>query len=332
MHMIGPKNFHSVFHAVLYLAAGWVAFILLPAISFAQGISATATSDTTTILIGQQFNLKLELTHPKNQSINWIDIPDTLGKLEIVSKSKIDTLPVNGALLSRRQTLTFTCFDTGYYVIPPFVFAYRQSPDTATLLAETRPLLVTVNTIPVDTTKAIRDIKGPVEVPWTLSDFLPYIGAVILAALLIWLILYLRKKFKKEKVITAPVIPARPAHEIALEELKKLEDEKIWQQGDMKQYHTRLTDILRAYIENRWQLPAMEQTTDEILGGFTKGMLTADLYEKMRITLQAADLVKFAKLQPVAYENEQSMAFAVEIVKLTAKTPMSAQEAREAAT
>ena len=331
MQMTRQKHILTCFRALWVPATWWISFILLPVMAHAQGISASASSDTTTILIGQQFNLKLELTHPRNQSISWIDIPDTLGKLEIVSKSKIDTLPGDGALLTRRQILTFTCFDTGYYVIPPFLFAYRQSPDTTTLLAETRPLLVTVNTIPVDTTKAIRDIKGPVEVPWTLSDFLPYIGAVILAALLIWLILYLRRKFKKEKIIAAPVIPSRPAHEIALEELKKLEAEKIWQQGDFKQYHTRLTDIIRAYIENRWQLPAMEQTTDEILDSFTTGMLPVELYEKMRLMLQTADLVKFAKLQPVAYENEQSMAFAYEMVTLTAKTPMSAQEAREAA-
>lgn len=295
-----------------------------------QGFNAEVTSDTTTILIGQQFNLQLILSHPKAQVVNWIDIPDTLGKLEVVNKSALDTLPSDPALLRLRQVLTITCFDSGYYVIPPFQFSYKQAGDTTSLIAATRPLLITVNTIPVDTTKAIKAIKAPVEVPWTLADFLPYIGIVILLALLIWLVLFLKKKFKKKEVLFTPTIPTRPAHEIALEELKKLEDEKIWQQGDFKQYHTRLTDIIRQYIENRWQIPALEQTTDEIVAGFSKGMLPAELLEKLRSTLQMADLVKFAKMVPVAYENEQSISIVYEIVRLTAETPMSANEAKEA--
>lgn len=294
--------------------------------TFSQGIVAVAKTDTTTILIGQQFNLQLQLSHSKNLNIQWVEIPDTLGKLEIIQKSGIDTITVDAANLSRRQTLTFTCFDSGFHVIPPFQFSYRQAGDTTVHVAETRPLLITVNTIPVDTTKAIKEIRGPVEVPWTLADFLPYIGGVILLALAGWGIWYYLKKRKKKTVHAAPAIPTRPAHEIALESLRKLEEEKIWQQGNHKLYHTRLTDILRTYIEHRWQLPALEQTTDEILAGFSKGMMTEELFAKLRIVLETADLVKFAKMQPVAYENEQCMADGYDFVKRTAKTAEIIQE------
>lgn len=291
-----------------------------------QGVSVKAFSDTTTILIGQQFNLQLQLSHPLSQKINWIDIPDTLGKLEILQKSKIDTLLGDASLLTRKQILTITCFDSGFYVIPPFLFSYQQAGDTLTNYAESQPLLITVNTIPVDTTKAIKDIKAPVEVPWTFSDFLPYIGGVILAALLIWLLIYYLRKRKKKEILVVSSIPKRPAGDIALEELKILEAEKLWQQGNFKLYHTRLTDILRQYIENRWQITALEQTTDEILESFSRSnqdvsnkMLTTDLHEKLKYTLETADLVKFAKSVPVAYENEQCLANVYELVRLTDK-------------
>ena len=308
----------------------WMMALFAPATALSQGVNATAKADTTTLLIGQQFNLDLILSHPKSQPISWIDIPDTIGKLEIVQKSKIDTVQGDASLLIRKQTLTFTCFDSGFYVITPFRFIYHQPGDTTTLSAETQPLLVTINTIPVDTTKAIKDIKGPVEVPWTFADFLPYIGGVIALALLAWLVYYLVRKYRKKPAITAPVVPSRPAHEIALEELNRLEAEKLWQQGNFKMYHTRLSDIIRGYIEHRWQIPALEQTTDEILSGFSKGMLTEELYQKLKYTLEMADLVKFAKLQPVAYENEECMAHSFAIVRQTAKSSLQAEERKEA--
>jgi len=319
--------------AAAFMPAVMISFfsLLTSFAAWSQGVTATAKSDTTTILIGQQFNLRLELTHSKNQSVPWIEIPDTIGKLEVVQKSKIDTLASDSSVLVRRQTLTITGFDSGFYVITPFRFAFSQPGDTAEYAAETDPLLITVNTIPVDTTKAIKDIKGPVEVPWTLADFLPYIGGVIVAALLVWLIYYLVRKYRKKPVEHVPVVPSRPAHEIAIEELKKLEEEKLWQQGNFKSYHTRLTDVIRNYIENRWQITALEQTTDEILAGFSKGMLTDELYLKLKYLLENADLVKFAKLQPVAYENEQSLANAYEFVRLTASIPAAANEKKEGA-
>lgn len=332
------KKILQVLGGTVLLKARKLSFLLFLLLSFfrqetsGQVVSATAKSDTTTILIGQQFNLRLELSHPKGQQVDWINIPDTLGKLEIVQKSSIDTLQGDASVLRRKQVLTFTCFDSGFYVIPPFQFIFKQTGDTATFVAETAPMLITVNTIPVDTTKAIRDIKAPVEVPWTLADFLPYLGIVILLGLLVWLIIYLYKKRKKKEPLYTPVAVTRPAHEIALEELKKLEEEKLWQHGNFKLYHTRLTDIIRLYIENRWQIPALEQTTDEILDGFSAGMLNEELFGKLKSTLQIADLVKFAKLEPVVYENEQSLTNAYELIRLTAKRTLSDEADKEAGT
>jgi hypothetical protein len=128
------------------------------------------------------------------------------------------------------------------------------------------------------------------------------------------------------------VIPSRPAHEIALEELNRLEAEKLWQQGNFKMYHTRLSDIIRAYIEHRWQIPALEQTTDEILSGFSKGMLEEELYRKLKHLLETADLVKFAKLQPVAYENEACMADSFALVRQTAVKALKPNDRKEAGT
>jgi hypothetical protein len=299
----------------------------------AQNFSATASIDTNAMLIGKQVKLTLQLTHPKNQKISWVDLPDTIGKIEIVEKSKIDTsFSKDSASVIRTQQLVLTAFDSGYYVIPPFHFVDASNPDTSKNFAETQPLLLTVNSIPVDTTKAIKDIKAPVEVPYTIMDFLPYIIGLLLLAIVVTAIIVLMKHFRKKPVIAVREKPKRPAHEIAIEELKKLQEEKLWQKGDFKSYHTNLTDIIRNYLWHRYDINAMEMTTDEILENHIINHLDQKIFSELKYMLELADFVKFAKVIPAANENEQSLSNAFDFVHATKLVEMKEPEKKEAAT
>ena len=111
--------------------------------------------------------------------------------------------------------------------------------------------------------------------------------------------------------------PKRPAHEIALETLKKIAEEKLWQQGLYKQYQSSVSDAIRTYIEHRFDINAMEYTTDETLSHLRNNLVPVEAKEKLRQLLQLADLVKFAKAIPVGTENELSMQQAVDFVMLT---------------
>jgi len=285
---------------------------------YAQNFSAVAKIDSAEIVIGKQAHVTLELTYPKAQKIQWVEIPDTLGKVEIVEKSKIDTLPgADSSSVINRQNLTVTCFDSGYYVIPPFRFMDPSNPDTTKNFAETEPLLLTVKTIPVDTTKAIKEIKAPVEVPFSIEDLVPYIYGLSALAIVIFTTIFLYKKFKKKPVVRVYEKPKRPAHEIANEELNKLREEKLWQKGDFKTYHTRLTDIIRLYLWHRYDVNAMEMTTDEILSNHPIKQLDQESFSKLKYMLELADFVKFAKMIPVANENEQSLSNAFDFVNAT---------------
>jgi hypothetical protein len=169
-----------------------------------------------------------------------------------------------------------------------------------------------VNTIPVDTTLAIKAIKPPYEEKYTWLDWLKdnmyivYLGLGVLV-LTILIILLVRHSSKKQPPIVVVETPKIPAHIIALDKLQKLSDEKLWQNDKLKQYHIALTDILREYIENRFKIPALEQTTDEILFGFRNIAIDDESRNKLKQVLILGDLVKFAKEQPLANENEKSM-------------------------
>lgn len=288
--------------------------ITLP--SLGQDIKVNAKLDTTRILIGDQVNLWFMLEHPEGLKVDFPTIGDSLaGKIEVLSGSNPDTFSRMNRILKIRQRLLVTSFDTGFYVIPPFKFSYNNSRDSL----QTNPLSLEVFGMPVDTTKGITDIKPPYEIKVTLIELLPYIiiGLLIIAIIILY-VRYMKKKKLVQSLVEKPEPPQIPAHLIALEQLDELVREKLWQQGKIKLYYSRLTDIIRQYIELRFGVPAMEETTEDIIRDFTRnGHIKEGIRQELKVLLELADLVKFAKWNPVAEENEVSQQGAYDFILRT---------------
>ena len=99
-----------------------------------------------------------------------------------------------------------------------------------------------------------------------------------------------------------------PAHVIAFRELDKLKEEKIWEKGQVKLYYTRLTEVSRQYIERQYGIPAMEQTSHEIMKAFKKSNREDSLLDEMlKELLELADLVKFAREDPLPVDNQTNL-------------------------
>ena len=299
--------------------------ILMIAVSvngFAQDIHATSRLDTTAILIGDQVNLNLQVTCPPTTRIAWPKIPDTILKtIQVIGRTKIDSsLSADKKTLILRQKLLLTSFDSGFYTIPPIRFLYREMPDTTTHMVQTSLCLLNVHTVSVDTTKVIKPIKGPLKVPLTFREMLPWLLAGVLVILIVLgVIYYLRKRKKAEPVFTLRPKIQVPPHELALTELEKLRVKKLWQSGRIKEYHSELTDILRKYLEEMFGIMAPEMTSDEILDSLRgRRAVQDDPIRKLTYILTMADLAKFAKMQPLPMENDTSMEHAVVFVRETA--------------
>jgi len=283
-----------------------------------QTVQATAKVDTAAIAIGQQVWLNLNLTVPKNAKVFWPVLQDSLAsKVEIVRKSAIDTT-AKGDYINYSQRLTITAFDSGVYIIPPIGINYQLGSDTAMKHAFSEAITFQVQTVKVDTTKAIRDIKGPMEAPLTFAEIVPWLLAFLAVAIVITLLwYYLRQRKRNKPFISLPRKPKQPAYQIALESLDELKSRKLWQNGRIKEYYSDLTDIVRLYIEEQLGVAAIEMTTDEILGAFADKNGGSGLMNKLKQILTTADLAKFAKAQPISSENELSMQNAIEFVKDT---------------
>ncbi len=296
-----------------------ILFLSFINLSYSQDIKATAELDTNSMLIGDQINLNIKLKCPVSKKIIWTELYDTIiNEIEIIKKSDIDTIfSQDKKQINLFQTLVITSFDSGYYAIPAFKFIYDKKNDTTFKIAETNLLFLNVQTIPVDTTKAIKDIKPPLKAPVTFSEILPYILAGIVAAIIILLIIYyIRKRKKKQPLFQLHKKPKLPPHKIALDALEKLRLKKLWQKNKVKEYHSELTQIIRTYIKQRFNIDALEMTSNEILHSFEKtDIKNEELNIKLKQTLTLADLVKFAKGNPLPDENDKSINNAIDFVK-----------------
>jgi hypothetical protein len=283
-----------------------------------------AVLDTSKMRIGEQVKLDLYVTYSAklgNLDIQWPSIGDTLtGKVEVVSVSPIDTTfpdKSNSTRVFQHQQLLISVYDSGYYAIPSFKFIVNK--DTARPLL-TNQLFLEVHTVPTDTSAAkIKDIKPPFNEPFNWKWYLGYIywgvGILALIALIIILTLYFNKR--KQQVVTEPEKPKIPAHITALAALEKIKEEAIWKDGRVKEYYSSISDTVRAYIEDRFSLNALESTTDEIMLAFRSQVVDQVSKEKLQQLLTLSDLVKFAKMFPVEYENSLTLQHAFDFVNGT---------------
>jgi len=302
-------------------------FILFSFNLFAQDqVQVSAELDTLSITIGDQVNFNVKVQRSEGASVEWPVLDGKLGELEIVKSSERSTLEGDLGFVETQQ-FKLTAFDSGYYAVPGLLFKYRLDDASNEKQVRTKAALLRVETIPIDTTElSIQPIKGRMDVPFHWKEAIPYVLGGLGVLLSIALILFLISRRKKIQVEGPPPPPARPAHEVALEKLKSLDRQQVWQKGEIKAYYTDLTEILREYVENRFDVPALELTTDEIVAGMKDVPMEQALKEKFFALLRMADLVKFAKASPDADSHNRALKSGEAFVQHTKNLQQSLNE------
>jgi hypothetical protein len=288
----------------------------------AQSVDVNASIDTNFLLIGEQTQIELKVKYRIDGEAVEVQFPsfiDTISEfVEIVYTSPIDTVYPDKndlSLIEQKQRITITSFDSGSYVIPFFEIQINQN------LFQTGPLQIEVRPMEVDTSKAIFDIRGPIEEPFSIIDWAKenWIWIAIVLILLIGgivLIYYLKNRPENIEEEIKVIIPP---HIIGLQKLQKLKDDQLWQNGKVKIHHSEISEIIREYLEKRYEVHALENTTDEIMQSLRFHSIQPNLLTKLNQILVLSDLVKFAKEKPLATENEMSLLNAVEFIKETKK-------------
>lgn len=274
--------------------------------SEAQEIKVTAAFDSSSIYIGDQINYTVTVNQPADVELNLQFFKDTLCRnIEIVSGPFTDSMKVENNRLKTVNRYLVTSFDSGFYEVPPVYAELKSETGIKRFYSDYSPLKVMrVNITPPDSAK-IFDIVEPYGAPVTLGEILPWILLATVIAAAIWGIIRLLKKYRKTKTEPEVIINPDPAHVIAFRDLEKLREEQLWQKGEVKLYYSRLTEILRQYLENRYGVFSLEMTTSETLEALLKtGFKKNGLFSSLKTILDGSDLVKFAKYKPDPVEND----------------------------
>lgn len=287
----------------------------------AQDVSANIHSNE--IVIGDQVQLDITANGLSIESIQWPIFNDTLSKhVEILGEQTPDTILQNGSVSLTRKLL-LTSFDSGLWAIPPIPVTVDGT------VYETEAMLLSVQTVEVDTAAAIRGIKEPLDTPYTIQEILEIAGKIVgitwLVLAVLAVIAFLVGKSKK-RAITVESKPNIAPHEWALQQLTELQESKLWQTGESKAYHIKLSDIIRTYLERRFNILALESTTHEIKVQLKNVVMPIELKEKIIEALSISDLAKFAKVEPLASENEFAITAAFRLVNETIPQPESEVE------
>ena len=285
----------------------------------AQNVEVEGKVNDTKVQVGKPFTLDLSLKVPYGWFVEWNDFAiDTLSEqLDIIKRSEVERTADADSNVIVKQQLTLMTFDTGQIQVPAVGLTYAKSfDDPDRLKAYTDPINLYSTTITVDTTMAYKPIVEPIAAPVQIKEVFPWILAVLLLALAVFGIWYWRKHRKTKvdadgNIVRGPVIPP---YDKAVGDLEQLRQQKLWQSGKVKEYFSSLTDIAREYIEGQFGLNAVEMTTDDILEEVKPLHFSQETYNKLKETMEVADLVKFAKYSAANLESENAMNSMTEFV------------------
>lgn len=303
----------------LLLAAVWTAAAAPPQ------VSASISADS--IMIGDRFSIEVMVDKDIMQVIALPSLGQegTSHGLEILSESPLDTIKAEGRRQVLHKRYDMTSFEAGNYDLGRFPVLYGDKNITDTIYSP-EALRIVVETFPVDTEKdTIYDIKPPIRTPLLVSEFGGYTVAALVAALAVAAaaVLTRRALARRSRPVTESGTPppSIPPHVRAIEDLEELHNQKLWQSGRTKHYYTRLTDIIRTYLNGRYGMNAMEMTSDEIIRAAAPLDISAKDTADLRSILLTADLVKFAKHDPDREENERLYYAAYYFVEDTKEMP-----------
>lgn len=288
----------------------------------ADGVKVKATLNPTSMLIGQQADLALDITAPKSVSVIMpsIEAPVSSDQIQMIAPGvevldvKTDTVEVDANTVQYTRHYTLTCFEESKNVIPALEVKVGSKP------YKTNAIDLNVATVEVDTTNVDKFFppKDVQNVPFQWAEWSPYFWLSILVILLVFVGIYLFVRIKQNKPIISRIIIIKhiPAHQKALTAIGKIKVEPKEAEDSQKVYYTKLTDTLREYIRERFGFNAMEMTSGEIIEQLQKAG-DETMIDELRELFRTADLVKFAKHTPGISEDDLNLVNAVNYIDQT---------------
>ncbi len=263
------------------------------------------------VAIGDRFSYVITTESDMMQVIAfpvWGESDDS-APIEFVEQRDVDTISVDGRRVKLRKEYILQAFQEGNINMGLAEILYLDK-NIADTLRSRDSLRLFVGTFEIDSTSRIYDIKAQQNLPFKLREVRGYLGWTLLVLILLAVAIYLLKRYLAARgrslsdLFKTP--PPPPPHIEAINALEGLHNQKLWQNSKYKEYYSSITDILRHYIERRYDISAMEMTSDEILDAIRGVDIPQKCSMNLASLLRDSDLVKFAKAEPEGEENEDA--------------------------
>jgi hypothetical protein len=275
----------------------------------AQEARVRVQADTSVIRVGDRITFTVAVEHAADERVVWPDSLD-LGSFEVLAAEALPPQQVEGRSVTAAR-FALTAFELGELKIPSFDLTVEGTDGSVTNLS-TDAWGVDVVSVGLDEEEELRGIKGPMMIALTFVSLLPWLVAIaVLIAVGVW---FWRRRRPHDSSPLGPVKMARPPHEIAYEALDQLDRSGLLQRDEVKEYHVRVSEIIRSYVEGRYEIYALEMTTVELVDRLWRVGIEGDLLDRFRRFLERADLVKFAKAHPTSDRSRKMLAIARALV------------------
>jgi hypothetical protein len=279
-------------------------------------ISVESKVDQATITIGDRIIYTLIIKSDPEIKLDPIPLGSNLGAFEVKDyKSYPEKKDKDGKIINRSE-YNITTFTTGEYVIPPIEITYTDAKKEKKKISSER-IFITIKSVGA-TQAEMEDIKGlkpPIDIKGVKKVFYLIVLLLIAAGIVAWF--YLRSKARALKIPEIPEELKKPAWEVALSELEQLKESDLLEKKLIKQFYIILSEIIRKYIQRRFQIVALDRTTTEIKQELKGVKIDSKIIEQINSFLQDCDLAKFAKFIPKEERIDDNLKQAIEIVELT---------------
>ena len=325
-----PSVFQSVSSRLLWLiAASILLFLSLRGASAQEAVRILSHDfDPDDITIGDPVQLRLRIEADENLHIYLDPIDRSEHEHLEVDKPQVERIEVESppkGIAHYEVIYPLRAFAMGKHTLPSITIKYTDTDgDSGSIQTPAYPFKVRSVKPPSDT--EMKGIKGPWSVPpnWFLYIFVAFLVIVAIGAIIF---VYLRGRAKPVD-LQPEVSPQRQPHEIAYDQLNRIEGMNWVVQGEMKIYHTEISHVIREYIAARYHIPALELTTEELLDRLQPEGISKEL---VRQFFSSCDLVKFARYSPTKPEAHERMEEARRIIDETKQFRVAVGEEQESA-
>ena len=229
------------------------------------------------ILVGQQ--VQIEILSSINTFSDSNDLLDQFNSFEIIDFSIMDTIIIDSSKYLKHK-LNITAWESGTYKFGSFGTSKK----------------IIVSEIETNENE-IKQIKENLKISFSLIDYWIYISIVLILALIYIISKKYLKKTERVLEIVEEELKLDPI-ELTINKLEILKNEKLWEKDEINLHFTKASNIIRKYLELKFNFSALEIPTADILSKYKEFNQDDFSIKMLNKILLSCELAKFAKNQP----------------------------------